>query len=274
MHIPKTFCHLGGCNLDPRPWTDGGAPPNLAAFTAHEVRNPLAALRAMAQLSLTSADPDVRRGMLEQIVANIDELDQFLRQMLALLRPGAVTMEKVDMGAVLRNVVQLFAVQADQTGTDIELRLPSPSPIAWGNPELLRHVFINLLKNSLEAMPDGGIVLISARQCEAHGTVRVTVKDQGGGIPEELRQSLLTDLSASSRSEGGGIGLPFVDKVVRELHEGHVTFSTKTGAGTVFCVEIPGLCPFVGAEARAPDDSLILYRPLREDDPPTVDQAG
>lgn len=228
--------------MDRKQWTDDVGPSStLAAFAAHEVRNPLAALRAMAQLSLASADPDVRRGMLEQIVAHIDELDQFLRQLLALLRPGTPTMERVDIGVVLRNVVQLFAVQADQTGADIQLQLPCPAPAVWGNPELLRHVFINLLKNALEAMPGGGSIVVSAWQCERHGTVRVKVRDQGRGIPKHLRSRLATDLSASSRSEGGGVGLPFVHKVVRELHGGQVSFTTKTGVGTVFCVELPGL---------------------------------
>lgn len=233
--------------MDYRLWADDVDPSStLALFTAHEVRNPLAALRAMAQLTLASGDPEVRRAMLEQIVANIDGLDQFLRQMLTMLRPGAVPMQKVDLGAVLGSAIELFAVQADQMGVDIQVRLPVPAPAVWGNPELLRHVFINLLKNSLEAMPAGGSLVVRARQCERHGAALVTVRDHGCGIPKGLRANLLSDFVASDRTEGAGIGLPFVNKVVREIHGGQVTFRTKTGEGTVFCVELPALCPYTG----------------------------
>src|SRR5690625_14977 len=138
--------------MEPQVWGgDDANPATLAAYAAHEVRNPLAALRAMAQLTLLSSDPKVRQEMIRQIVSSIDELDQFLHQLLVLLHPESVSMQRVDIGSVLDSVIQLFAVQADECGADIELRLSTPAPVAWGNPDLLRHVFINLVKNALEA---------------------------------------------------------------------------------------------------------------------------
>lgn len=220
---------------------------DLAAFTAHEVRNPLAALRAMAQLTLTTPDSEVRRTMMQQIVDDIDELDGFLQQVLFLVSAGSAKMEYVDIEAVLRNVVQLFAVHADAVGADVHIRMPSSVPLLWGNPELLRHVFMNLLKNALEAMPDGGRVDVVLRRLERRQSVRVSIRDSGPGIPESLRERLLMDLPATSRSAGGGFGLPFVRRIVSDIHDGRIWFRTKTDVGTVFCVELPAVSLPLGA---------------------------
>lgn len=226
----------------------------LAAYTAHEVRNPLAALRAMAQLTLQSPESDVRRAMMQQIVAGIDELDQFLHQMLCFIQCESSCMQPVDIETVLSRVVQLFAVQADAADVDVQVRVPTSLPRVWGDPDLLRHVFINLLKNALEAMTDGGRIVIAVRR---HlGCLRISFRDYGPGIPKELRERLLTDVAATSRPFGGGIGLPFVRKIVTDIHGGRLWFKTKTGVGTVFCVELPAVS-FAGETASSSAERAV-----------------
>lgn len=211
----------------------------LVAYTAHEVRNPLAALRAMTQLMLGSEDRVPREAMMQQMLDCIDDLDKFLQQLLGLADVETTNMEAVDLVPLLDGVVRLFTVQAEQQGVHIEIRHNgTPRPV-WGNEALLRHVFMNLVKNALEAMPRGGPVIITLRHHERLGTVRVSIRDRGAGIPEQFQARLFTDITATSRDNGGGVGLPFVHQVVTDIHDGRLWFRTKADVGTVFFVELP-----------------------------------
>lgn len=214
------------------------AAERLAAYTAHEVRNPLAALRAMAQLMLGTADRRLRDTMMHQIVTCIDDLDGFLQQLLGLAHADATRFGPVDVTDVIDNVVQLFTAHADQVGADVHVRVARTLPPVLGNADLLRHVFMNLLKNALEAMPKGGPVAITVRHYSRLNAVRVGVRDWGPGIPPQYHHRLFTDMSASTRDAAGGIGLPFAHHIVTGIHGGRLWFRTKSGVGTVFYVEL------------------------------------
>lgn len=229
----------------------------LAAYTAHEVRNPLAALRAMAQLMLGTSDVQLREAMMRQMVECIDDLDGFLHELLGLAHVDATKFEAVDVASVIDNVVQLFAVHADQIGADVQVRLPTTLSPVRGNPDLLRHVFMNLLKNALEATPGGGPVAITIRHYDRLGTVRVAVRDWGLGIPEEYQGRLFTDISATSRRSGGGVGLPFVHQIVTGIHDGRLWFRTKAGVGTVFYVELPCVAEHFEIQPSPPSDRAV-----------------
>lgn len=226
----------------------------LVAYTAHEVRNPLAALRAMAQLILGSCDKVLREAMMRQMVECIDELDEFLQQLLDLVEVERTEFEAVDLTTLIDNVVRLFTVQAERQAVHIEVRHLEPMPPVWGNGALLRHVFINLLKNALEAMPRGGPVVITLRKQQRLGTVTVSIRDWGPGIPEKFETRLLTDISATSRPQGGGLGLPFAHHIVTDVHHGRLWFRTKTDVGTVFFVQLPYA---VGIDSDATDKQVV-----------------
>lgn len=209
----------------------------LTSFAAHEIRNPLAAFRAIAQLAITVEDPVRRDALLRELVDSIDNLSTFLTELLALSGSKRSMLVPIDVRPVIAGVVRLFSVQADVLRIRLRVNVSRDLPHVWGNGPLLRHAFINLVKNAVEAMPDGGTITIRARRLTGRDSVCVAVKDTGNGIPEAYHERLFHGLG-EGRGGGAGVGLPFVHRVITDVHDGRLRFETKPGVGTTFYVEL------------------------------------
>lgn len=238
------------------PWTKEGGLPNvqrndqerplprkqwvtlekLASFAAHEIRNPLAALRAMVQLAMTTHDMERRSALLKKVIDSIDELNDFLTELIILAGPKDTALVPLELPPLVNGVMRLFAVQAEVLNVRMTLDASRTLPPVWGNAPLLRHAVMNLVKNSMESMPRGGRLHVSLYDSPSDGTVRIAVEDTGTGIPRAWREQLFSGLVREKR--GHGIGLPFVYRVVTDLHRGRVWFDTEEGVGTTFYVEL------------------------------------
>lgn len=208
----------------------------LTSFAAHEIRNPLAALRAMIQLAMMTDDSKRRDAMLRKVIESIDDLSNFLTELLALAGSKKSMLVPLELRPIITGVLRLFAVQADMLGVRLTLQAPKTLPRVWGNGPLLRHAMMNLVKNSLEAMPEGGSTTISVRHFASREAVCIAVQDTGTGIPEAHHEQLFTGVCEGRR--GAGVGLPFVYRVITDVHRGHLRFETKEGVGTTFYVEL------------------------------------
>lgn len=215
----------------------------LTSFAAHEIRNPLAALRATIQLAMATKDLERREVLLNKVIHSIDDLSDFLTELLALAGSKQSMLVPLDVRAVVADVMRLFSVQADVLHVLMTLRAPRSLPRIWGNAPLLRHAVMNLIKNSMEAMPEGGRLSVVINQRSGRSTVCVTVKDTGSGIPKAKRHRLF---DGTNRTSGHGVGLPFVHRVITDVHRGRLSFKTKEGAGTSFFIElrpVTAACP-------------------------------
>lgn len=208
----------------------------LTSFTAHEVRNPLAAIRAMIELALATSDPDHRHALLSRVIHSIDDLSQFLTELASLADVRQSMLVPLDVRAVIDDVIRLFAVQAELLNVRIAVRSPRALSPVWGNAPLLRHAVMNLIKNSIEAMPGGGSVTVAVKQLEERNTVCVVIRDTGAGIPKERQARLFSGVPDGRR--GRGIGLPFVHRVITDVHRGTLRFESTVGVGTTFFVEL------------------------------------
>ena len=214
----------------------------LAARVAHEIKNPLASISGSAQMLSRHEHPDPTVNRLLGIV--VDEsrrLSRILDGFLAYTRPRDTTRTTCDLVAIVGAAVELL-LQAETTpsGCSIELDLPESLQIL-GDEDQLRQMAWNLTLNALQAMPDGGELVI--RGSEDSGEAVLTWTDTGCGMDEEIRKRAF-DPFVTTRAGGTGLGLAIVYTVVDE-HGGSVDIESTPGRGTTVTVRLP-----LGGEAR------------------------
>jgi len=219
----------------------------MSTQIAHEIRNPLNALGLKLELLEDSIDEigsdlgdDTRKSLQEAIRSSgkeIDRLREITDYYLKFAKFPQVEKEAVDLYAVLFEVVSLYEQEARSRGIVVEKELEGPLR-AHADPNLLRHAVANLLKNAMEAtagMSGQGKILV--RAFREGQRVRISVKDNGPGIPAEQIGSVF-DPFFSTKESGTGLGLTLVQQVVQE-HGGTVACSSEPGDGTVFKISLP-----------------------------------
>jgi signal transduction histidine kinase len=210
---------------------------------AHDLRTPLARMRGTAEVALRAA-PDSEQ-LKEALADCVEESDRVLTMLKTLMdvaeaESGAInlSLQKVDLGALAREVADLYAEVADEK--KITIRADSAAPCeAVVDPARIRQVFANLLDNALKYTPEGGRIDIRAERDTTE--VLVKFRDTGMGIPPEEQDKIWDRLyrGDKSRSQRGlGLGLSLVKAFV-EAHRGRVEVASKPGAGSEFTVHLP-----------------------------------
>jgi signal transduction histidine kinase len=218
------------------------AKSELVGIVSHEVRTPLAGVLGFTSLLLNrQIDPDAQRRYLEIIDAQGRRLSALLDDFLDVqrLEEGRLDLgaELVDMVALLREQVELFEAQSELHRLELEAREPLA---VHGDPNRLAQVVGNLLSNAIKYSPGGGTVEVVAER--SNGAVRVTVRDEGLGIPDEQHEQIFTKFyrgdAATSGIAGSGLGLAFARAVI-EAHGGRMGFTSSQGRGSEFFLELP-----------------------------------
>jgi two-component system nitrogen regulation sensor histidine kinase GlnL len=218
----------------------------MAAILAHEVKNPLSGIRGAAQL-LEAGVPEQDRELTQLIQDEADRIRALVDRM-DVFSDRPVEHEPVNIHQVLEHVRRLAGTGVARNARIIETYDPSLPPV-WGSRDQLVQVFLNLVKNAAEALPGtGGVIeLTTAYQHgvrlavpgggrRVHLPLVVSVRDNGAGIPDEIRPGLF-DPFVSSKRTGSGLGLALVAKLVGD-HGGLVEYESRPGR-TVFRVHLP-----------------------------------
>jgi two-component system, sporulation sensor kinase E len=210
----------------------------LTAGVAHEVRNPLGIIRASVQL-MEDADCNRERvtGAAQVIKQEIDRLDRVIKALLDFGRPAAPTMRPVTVAQVLEDVALFSHTFATRARVEVIERYASDVPDVMADPEQLKQVFVNLISNAVQAMPEGGTLTIESGS--ENGFVFVRFSDTGAGIPDEVL-SRIFDPFVSMRDDGTGLGLTIVHRIVDD-HDGHMEVASEQGLGTTFTVWLPAI---------------------------------
>ncbi|OXM15065.1 CheR family methyltransferase [Paenibacillus herberti] len=211
-----------------------GAVGQLAAGIAHEIRNPLTSLKGFTKLM----QEDNRRNYISIMAMELERIEQIVSELLVLSKPQAVDFLPVPLGPVLRDVIMLIEAQAIMNNVQLVLRLPDEEIFVQGVANQLKQVFINLIKNSIEAMGSGGTIQVEVRTGE-DGMIWTSVFDEGGGIPHE-KLAKLGEPFFSTKTKGTGLGLVMTYKIV-ENHHGKLYYESELGKGTVGHVGLPRL---------------------------------
>jgi signal transduction histidine kinase len=218
----------------------------LSASLAHEIRNPLASIRSSVEQLARSAHADEDDRYLAQlIVRESDRLSRLLSEFLDFARVRAAEFVPVDLQAVVTAAARLVREHPD-CRADIEIRVQGSRTVLDGDEDLLHRVVANLLLNAVQAVKGPGLVNVNTRPakagdlpggCTIEQPVCLEVRDNGPGIPAELRERLFEPF-VTGRSGGSGLGLAIVQRAV-EAHRGLVLVDSGPDRGTTFTIFFP-----------------------------------
>lgn len=215
----------------------------LAMGLAHEIGNPLAGMKAVAQA--LQYEDDIPPGVaeaLERFESEVDRLSSFLRSFHGFAAPQAIVPAACDLGQVLDDVLFWTRKDARSHGVRFSLEGVASLPPVLADPNQLKQVFLNLLMNAMHAMPDGGTVTIAASH--ADGRARIEIRDTGIGIEPAVLKRIFAPFF-TTRREGSGLGLAIVKKIVAQ-HDATIDAASEPGHGTCFTLVWP-----LAAERRA-----------------------
>ena len=216
----------------------------LTAGLAHEIRNPLVAIRTFTQLLPERyQDAEFREGFQGLALKEVDRICGLLNDLLSFARPSRPNVAEENMNDVVNGIARILETEAKEKGVEITRDFGLNLPRVWIDREQMKQVFMNLILNAIQAMREGGSIFISTRlisRDEAGHSgqfVQVEVRDTGIGIPAENLDHIF-DPFFTSKDEGSGLGLSISHQIVQE-HGGYVTVESKVGVGTTFFINLP-----------------------------------
>lgn len=253
----------------------------MAAGLAHEIRNPLGAIKGAAQL-LTDPAPDGRepdptsREFLNIILEEVDRLDRVLGSILDYARPNPGVAVPTDVNAVVRQTLRFLSNERSGDELQVDEILDSSLPRVAIDPEQLRQVFMNLYRNAAQAMKGRGRITVSTRVRLGFGTrpgvpadepfVELTVADNGPGISQNVLRNLFQPFF-TTKEKGTGLGLA-TSKNIIEGAGGRIEVRSYEGKGSSFSIVLPATSDTIGTPAPAP-----VSRPSRELTPDNAETA-
>ncbi|WP_054969495.1 PAS domain-containing sensor histidine kinase [Alicyclobacillus ferrooxydans] len=205
----------------------------LAAGIAHEIRNPLTSLKGFTQL-LSNSSAGNKGKYYNIMLMELNRIELILNEMLLLAKPQEPVFKEHDMGEILDEVIALLEAQAHLKNVTIDKQGLSRCFVHC-DANQLKQVFINLIKNAIDAMSQGGILAVELGM-DGH-EVRVRVKDEGDGIPEDIVDKLGQPFF-TTKPKGTGLGLMVTHRIV-ETHGGKLQIVSEVGKGTLVEISLP-----------------------------------
>jgi PAS domain S-box-containing protein len=204
----------------------------LAAGVAHEIRNPLTTLRGFVQLFKT----DIDERYVDIMLTELDRINLIVSEFLILSKPQAINYEYKDIEQILHNIISFLEPQAIIKNVQIHLVVDKEIPQIKCEQNQLKQVFINLLKNAIEAMPKGGNITVEV-QVTNDGMVNICIIDEGEGIEEEQIPKV-GEPFFSTKENGTGLGLMVSYRII-ENHGGTMRISSQLNKGTTIEIKLP-----------------------------------
>jgi two-component system sensor histidine kinase PilS (NtrC family) len=209
----------------------------MAASIAHEIRNPLAAMRGSIQMLRHEMKSDSSQTeLMEIILRESDRLNRIITDFLNYARPRSISHSEVEVGELLRRTFTLLRYSPELNDKQtIEENIPEGTFFADADAEQLQQVFWNLARNALQAMPEGG-TLRAELDRNSDNRLRITFSDTGRGMSPAQVERLFEPFS--STTGGTGLGLSIVYQIIRD-HGGTINVSSREGYGTTITIELP-----------------------------------
>lgn len=212
----------------------------IAAGTAHEIRNPLTAMRGFMQLlgkSLADRAMKKEQDYVEIMLAELDRVNGLVSEFLLLSKPKEERFTRVKVEAVLQEIMPVIRNEALLHGVTVKYEALTRIPAVWVDKEQLKQVFLNLSKNAIEAMAGGGTLWIRERVApDKPGKFAVVVRDTGPGIPADVLGRVFEPFF-TTKPQGTGLGLSICQRIVHDMG-GQLEASSDAG-GAVFTVWLP-----------------------------------
>ncbi len=207
----------------------------LAAGIAHEIRNPMTALKGFIQLLEGSVKED-HTMYFNVITTELSRIDSIINEFLILAKPQAVKFVEIDISQIMKETVDLLSAQAVLHNVQFRTYYEQNLPKVFCESNQMKKVFINIIKNAIEVMPKGGYITVSIQKVSDH-KVHISIKDEGTGIPAHKIKKL-GEPFYTTKDRGTGLGLMVTYKIIEE-HKGTIEVESKMGEGTVFHIYLP-----------------------------------
>jgi signal transduction histidine kinase len=221
----------------------------IAAGVAHELRNPLTAIKMLVQTGLEGHPPSgLTAEELAVIEQSVRRMEQYIQIFLDFARPPRAERRRIDLLEVVRRAAVLVEGRARRQKVDVGMHLPDEPLMACLDPEQIQQVLVNVLINALDSQPRGGAIEISVNR--TNGKVEVEVSDQGPGLPAEVRGRLFEPF-VTSKPDGVGLGLSICKRLI-ETNGGTIRIDNipSGGAAVAFTVPVEEAVDAVAAGSR------------------------
>ncbi|MEV2286361.1 ATP-binding protein [Paenibacillus larvae] len=211
----------------------------IAAGTAHEIRNPLTSIKGFLQMlnkSFTEQGMCKEKGFTDIMLAEIDRVNDLVNEFLLLSKPKHVVYKPVDLPSVIKGLLPIINNEAILHDVQLVYEPAISLPPVIADQELLKQVFLNICKNGIEAMANGGKLMIIEKVNIDEKRVNIEIRDNGPGIPVFVLDKIF-DPFFTTKEQGTGLGLSVCQQIVHDMG-GHIRVSSK-GFGTTFTVSLP-----------------------------------
>lgn len=209
----------------------------LSTYIAHEIRNPLFAIGGFANSLLK--DSELSSSSQEKVNIILKEskrLDNILKNIINFSRPTMPQEDEINVNRVIMDILQLFRLSCEEQNIKSDTKLTHGLALAKGDPELIKQCLINLFKNSIEAMADGGTLTLSTSIEDNFIVIRVT--DTGTGIPKDIREKVFNPFFSTKKGSGAGLGLAMTKKIMDDMG-GKLELFSQENKGTTVVLYLP-----------------------------------
>jgi signal transduction histidine kinase len=217
----------------------------LAAEVAHEIRNPLTVMKLLYHsLNLRFPDGDPRAKDARLIDAKIEHLNKIVERILAFARTTEPQLAPVNLNELVDELGLLVRHKLANQNVNLVRELAPDLPLVMGDAPQLEQVFLNLILNAAEAMPEGGALAIKSRAVrlprgsEKPTHVSLEFKDTGKGMSEALQKRAFTAVLSTTKAKGTGLGLAIVSRII-ETHRGNIRIKSRLKHGTSIIITLP-----------------------------------
>ena len=213
-----------------------------ATSLAHEIKNPLAGIKVSVEVLAEELASGDDKAVVNKAVEEIKRIEILLKSLLNFAKPPKPQLTLTHLNEVL-NKTAAFALRHPSLSANpagkvlVETRFDARVPAVMADPMQLQQIFLNLLLNSIEAMPEGGTLTIETRLNSAGHKVCVTIGDTGCGIPEESEDKIFQPFF-TTKKRGSGLGLAITKRLI-EQHKGSISVESPPGKGTLFHLVFP-----------------------------------
>lgn len=209
----------------------------LSAGVAHEINTPLTGISSYVQLLQKKLTDSSHSKILDKIEYQTERVEKIVKNLLNFARnPSESAFYHVNLKESLEEILSLIDYKLKKMNINLELDLPHIQPI-WAQGERLQQVFINLILNAIDAMPQGGTLKIKLSQMNNQAVVKI--EDTGTGIKEQHLPNIFDPFfTTKGIGKGTGLGLSISYAIIKE-HQGHVTVESERNQGTLFTIFIP-----------------------------------
>jgi len=221
----------------------------IAASIAHDIRNPLTSIQGFIQLIERQERRESYQEYYKIIRSEITRIDSLIREVLVLSKSHTMDLDdwvEVDLADLLQRLVTLMEPDSINSNIQVEINLEA-APVVMGSEEKLHQVFMNMIRNSFEAVVSNGAIRITLG--ERNGEAVVRIRDTGTGIPENKLEYLFTPFF-TTKEEGTGLGLSICQSIIK-AHGGDIQARNVPGGGAEFRVSLPKKQALVLGEVAA-----------------------